>query len=79
MTPKEAENLRHFHEEGYVIVSLDVSASDRAIVSAVISMAHGMNLRVTAEGVETDAQLAFLRERGCEEVQGFLMGRPAPV
>src|SRR5207237_1580855 len=51
---------------------IEASASDRAIVSAVISMAHGMNLRVTAEGVETEAQLAFLREQGCEEVQGYL-------
>jgi len=58
---------------------IEVSASDRAIVSAVISMAHGMNLRVTAEGVETEAQFAFLRERGCEEVQGFLFGKPAPA
>jgi diguanylate cyclase (GGDEF)-like protein/PAS domain S-box-containing protein len=57
---------------------IEVSATDRAIVSAVIAMAHGMNLRVTAEGVETEAQLAFLRERGCEEVQGYLFGRPAP-
>jgi diguanylate cyclase (GGDEF)-like protein/PAS domain S-box-containing protein len=56
---------------------IEVSASDRAIVSAVIAMAHGMNLRVTAEGVETEAQFAFLREQGCEEVQGFLFGRPS--
>ena len=55
---------------------IDTSSADRAIVSAVIRMAHGLGLRVTAEGVETEAQFAFLREQQCEEVQGFLFGRP---
>jgi diguanylate cyclase (GGDEF)-like protein/PAS domain S-box-containing protein len=59
--------------------AIDWSAADRAIVSAIIAMARGLNLRVVAEGVETQAELAFLKSAGCEEVQGFLMGRPAPV
>jgi len=54
---------------------IETSAADRAIVAAIISMAHSLGLRVTAEGVETVAQLEYLRERGCEEVQGFLFGR----
>jgi EAL domain-containing protein (putative c-di-GMP-specific phosphodiesterase class I) len=58
--------------------AIDWSAADRAIVSAIIAMARGLNLRVVAEGVETQAELAFLRSAGCEEVQGFLLGRPAP-
>ena len=58
---------------------IESSQSDRAIVSAVIGMAHGLNLTVIAEGVETEDQLEFLREQDCEEVQGFLFGQPAPA
>jgi len=61
-------------DQGFVH-EIESSAADRAIVSAVIRMAHGLALRVTAEGVETEAQLAFLREQGCEEAQGFLFGK----
>jgi diguanylate cyclase (GGDEF)-like protein/PAS domain S-box-containing protein len=58
---------------------IETSGSDRAIVSAVIGMAHGLNIRVTAEGVETEGQLAFLRAHGCQEVQGYLFSRPKPA
>ena len=52
---------------------------DMAIVEAVLGLARGMRLPVVAEGVETDAQLGALREAGCEEVQGWLVGRPASI
>ena len=49
---------------------------DATIVRTVIGMAHSLGLKVCAEGVETEAQLAFLGEQGCDRVQGFLHGRP---
>ena len=50
--------------------------NDRAIAEAVISLGRALRLRVIAEGVETAAQEAFLRERGCAEMQGYLFSRP---
>jgi EAL domain-containing protein (putative c-di-GMP-specific phosphodiesterase class I) len=49
-----------------------------SIVTAIIAMAHGLNMTVTAEGVETAAQLALLEKLACDEIQGYLLGRPAP-
>ena len=54
----------------------DLTTDDAAIISAVISMARALNLRVIAEGVETEEQLAFLRREQCAEMQGFLYSRP---
>jgi EAL domain-containing protein (putative c-di-GMP-specific phosphodiesterase class I) len=61
------------------ISNLDRNAQSAAIVRAVIGLGHGLNLPIVAEGVETEAQLAFLARESCDEVQGFLLGRPGPI
>lgn len=58
------------------IADLLADPHDQAIVRAIIAMGHALGRRVTAEGVETAAQLRFLRRLGCDEGQGFLFGPP---
>jgi diguanylate cyclase (GGDEF)-like protein/PAS domain S-box-containing protein len=58
--------------------SVDVDPEDAAIARAIISLGHGLGLRVIAEGVETEEQLLYVRSEGCDEVQGFHFSRPLP-
>jgi diguanylate cyclase (GGDEF)-like protein/PAS domain S-box-containing protein len=58
---------------------LATDADDATIVSAVIGMGRNLKQRVIAEGVETDAQLAFLRAQQCDQGQGFLFNHPLPA
>ncbi|HWI13883.1 MAG TPA: EAL domain-containing protein, partial [Burkholderiales bacterium] len=58
---------------------IDTDDDDAAIVRAIINMAHSLNLAVVAEGVENQAQLEFLRQCHCDEVQGFYLAYPAPA
>jgi len=51
---------------------------DASIVSAIIGLSHSLGLKVIAEGVESAEQMAFLKEHGCDEVQGYFTGRPMP-
>ncbi|MBF0310166.1 MAG: EAL domain-containing protein [Magnetococcales bacterium] len=53
--------------------------NDAAIVSAITSMAHQLSLRVVAEGAETEEQVNFLVEKGCDEIQGYYFSRPLPA
>lgn len=57
---------------------LDQDRDDAAIAKAIVVMAHSLDLHVVAEGVEREAQLAILREFGCDEYQGYLKSRPIP-
>ncbi len=61
------------------IADVTSDPDDAAIVQAVIAMARQLNIQVVAEGVETEAQLEFLRAQKCDLVQGFLFSRPLPA
>ncbi|HEX7646271.1 MAG TPA: EAL domain-containing protein [Noviherbaspirillum sp.] len=60
------------------VSDITTDADNAAIVKAVISLAHILNLSVVAEGVESEDQSCFLLENGCDEVQGYHFGRPMP-
>lgn len=61
------------------VTDIPDKVEDAVIASAIIAMAHSLNMRVIAEGVETQAQLDFLRSRDCDEMQGYLFSRPIPA
>lgn len=56
----------------------DLDTGDPTLVASQIGLAHGLGMGVVAEGVETPGQLAYLREAGCAQVQGYLIARPLP-
>lgn len=58
---------------------IELNSTDAAITSAIISMGNSLNLKVIAEGVETEGQCAMLKEKHCDEMQGYLFSRPVPV
>ncbi len=73
--------LRHFPVHALkidrtFIAPLPASEDDSAIVRAIIALGHALDLRVVAEGVDDQAQIRFLEAIGCDEIQGFLVGRP---
>jgi diguanylate cyclase (GGDEF)-like protein/PAS domain S-box-containing protein len=61
------------------VINLGKNPQSAAIVRAVIDLGHGLDMSIVAEGVETSEQLAFLAQEGCDAVQGYLLGKPAPI
>ncbi|MBD2200054.1 MULTISPECIES: two-component system response regulator [Calothrix] len=63
----------------YYIHNVNSNQEKAALTIAVMEMAHNLNLRVIAEGVDTEAELDFLRQNNCDAMQGFLLSRPLPA
>ena len=61
------------------VMNITTSPHDTAIIRSIITLAHSLDLKVIAEGVETEQQLEFLREHECDEVQGYLFSKPVPA
>lgn len=61
------------------VMNLGRNPQSAAIVRAVISLGHGLGMSIVAEGVETQEQLDFLADEGCDAVQGYFIGKPAPI
>jgi EAL domain-containing protein (putative c-di-GMP-specific phosphodiesterase class I) len=61
------------------IGDLEQNHHSMAIVGAIITLGHSLNIPTLAEGVETESQLSFLEQAGCDEVQGYLTGRPFAI
>ena len=80
-------SLRHLHQLPIKTLKIDRSFVERigdpngtyAIVQAIVSLAHSLDMRVVAEGVEREDQVEILRELKCDVIQGFLWGRPQPA
>jgi diguanylate cyclase (GGDEF)-like protein/PAS domain S-box-containing protein len=68
----------HLKIDRSFILALGQDEQADAIVRSIVALSHSLNLSVTAEGVETEAQLAALQSNDCDTVQGFLLGRPTP-
>ena len=61
------------------VMNLGRNPQSAAIVRAVIDLGHGLEMSIVAEGVETQEQLSFLADEGCDSVQGYFLGRPQPI
>jgi diguanylate cyclase (GGDEF)-like protein/PAS domain S-box-containing protein len=61
------------------VINLGRNPQSAAIVRAVIGLCHGLEMSIVAEGVETQEQLGFLADEGCDAVQGYFLGKPLPI
>ncbi|MHC1481624.1 putative bifunctional diguanylate cyclase/phosphodiesterase [Frateuria aurantia] len=71
--------VRQLKIDGFFIRGLDAAGEEgEAMVAAIIALAHSLGMEVVAEGVETTAQQEKLKTLGCDQIQGYLLGRPMP-
>jgi predicted signal transduction protein with EAL and GGDEF domain len=61
------------------VKNIEISPYDATIIKSIIALAHSLDFKVIAEGVETEQQLTFLREHACDEMQGYLFSKPVPA
>ncbi len=69
-------NFNSLKIDKYFIRDLEINKKSQTIVRSILNLAHGLGMSVTAEGVETEAQLRWLAKEGCDRQQGFLIGPP---
>jgi EAL domain-containing protein (putative c-di-GMP-specific phosphodiesterase class I) len=62
----------------WFVVDMTAAPKGLALVSSIINLAHSLQLKVVAEGVETEEQSRLLRVLGCDEMQGYLFSKPVP-
>jgi EAL domain-containing protein (putative c-di-GMP-specific phosphodiesterase class I) len=60
-------------------MNLGRNTQSAAIIRAMIGLCHGLGISIVAEGVETQDQLSFLSDEACDQVQGYFLGKPAPI
>jgi EAL domain-containing protein (putative c-di-GMP-specific phosphodiesterase class I) len=61
------------------VASLGTTATAGAVIQSIVTLGHALGMKVLAEGIETDEQRVLLRLAGCDEMQGFLFGKPRPA
>ncbi|HEX7790299.1 MAG TPA: EAL domain-containing protein [Afipia sp.] len=61
------------------VMNLGCNTQSAAIIRAMIGLGHGLDISIVAEGVETQEQLSFLADEACDQVQGYFLGKPAPI
>ena len=76
---RATDTLARVGGDEFVLIQPDLTTRGDAIVKAIIALGRSLGKSVTAEGVETEPQLAFLRDHTCDEVQGYLSARPGAV
>jgi diguanylate cyclase (GGDEF)-like protein len=70
--------VRRLKVDGSFVAGIGKKKDDEKIVEAIIGLSQSLGLRVIAEGVESETQARFLKERGCDEIQGYLVSKPLP-